>query len=48
MGSPIDSYQVFGYFEYAPQPWFVRDAITAGVYKYDGSRSIIFPGIHRN
>ena len=43
----IDSYQATGYFEYAPQPWFMRAAITAGVDRYDSSRNINFPGINR-
>ncbi len=43
----VDSYQVTGYFEYAPQPWFVQAALTAGVNKYDGNRFIRFPGIDR-
>lgn len=43
----VDSYQVTGYFEYAPQPWFVQAALTAGVDKYDGNRLINFPGINR-
>lgn len=43
----VDSYQMTGYFEYAPQPWFVQAALTAGVDKYDGSRFISFPGVDR-
>ena len=43
----IDSYQLTGYFEYAPQPWFVQAALTAGVDNYDGKRYINFPGIDR-
>ena len=43
----VDSYQVTGYFEYAPQPWFVQAALTAGVDKYDGSRFINIPGFNR-
>jgi uncharacterized protein with beta-barrel porin domain len=50
-GSPartkVDSYQATAYFEYAPQPWFVQAALTAGVDKYDGNRFISFPGINR-
>lgn len=44
----VDSYQVTGYFEYAPQPWFVQAALTAGIDAYDGNRFISFPGINRN
>lgn len=43
----VDSYQVTGYFDYAPQPWFVRAALTAGIDKYDSNRLISFPGINR-
>ena len=43
----VDSYQVTGYFEYAPQPWFVRASLTAGVDRYDSSRNISFSGINR-
>ena len=44
----VDSYQVTGYFEYAPQPWFMRAALTAGVDRYESSRSVSFPGITRD
>lgn len=43
----VDSYQVTGYFEYAPQPWFVQAALTAGVDRYDGNRFISIPGVNR-
>ena len=43
----VDSYQVTGYYEYAPQPWFMRAALTAGVDKYDSKRYINFPGVNR-
>lgn len=43
----VDSYQITGYFEYAPQPWFVQAALTAGVDSYEGDRFISFPGIDR-
>ena len=43
----IDSYQVTGYFDYAPQPWFMRAALTAGIDNYDSNRLISFPGIAR-
>lgn len=43
----VDSYQATAYFEYAPQPWFVQAALTAGVDKYDGNRFVQFPGINR-
>lgn len=43
----VDSYQAMGYFEYAPQPWFMRAALTAGVDQYDSNRYINFPGINR-
>jgi outer membrane autotransporter protein len=43
----VDSYQATAYFEYAPQPWFVQAALTAGVDKYDGNRYVNFPGINR-
>ncbi|MES2826069.1 MAG: autotransporter domain-containing protein [Pseudomonadota bacterium] len=44
----VDSYQITGYFEYAPQPWFVRAALTAGVDRYDSSRNVSFAGINRD
>lgn len=43
----VDSYQATAYFEYAPQPWFVQAALTAGVDKYDGNRFVQFPGVNR-
>jgi uncharacterized protein with beta-barrel porin domain len=43
----VDSLQLTGYLEYAPQPWFVQAALTAGLDKYKGSREIIFPGVNR-
>lgn len=43
----VDSYQVTGYYEYAPQPFFVRASLTAGVDRYDSSRNINFSGINR-
>lgn len=43
----IDSYQVTGYLNYAPGPWFVQGALIAGMDNYDGSRQIIFPGVNR-
>lgn len=43
----IDSYQVTGYLDYTPDPWFVQAALTAGVDRYDGVRYISFPGINR-
>jgi len=43
----IDSYQVTGYVSHTPGPWFVRGALTAGIDKYSGSRSIEFPGVSR-
>lgn len=43
----IDSYQVTGYFDHTVGTAFVQGAVTAGVDKYEGSRSIIFPGINR-
>ena len=43
----IDSYQLTGYVSHAPGPWYVRGALTVGTDRYDGSRSIVFPGIAR-
>lgn len=43
----IDSYQVTGYLHYAPGPWFVQAALTAGVDEYEGSRNIVFAGVDR-
>lgn len=43
----VNSYQATGYFEYAPKPWFVQAALTAGLDKYDSKRFISFPGINR-
>lgn len=43
----IDSYHVTGYFSHAPEPWFINGAVTAGIDQYDGSRSIVFPGVNR-
>lgn len=43
----VNSYQVTGYVNYAPGPWFVQGALTAGIDRYNGSRHIEFPGISR-
>jgi uncharacterized protein with beta-barrel porin domain len=43
----IDSYQLTGYLSHAPGPWYVQGALTAGVDRYGGSRSIVFPGVSR-
>jgi uncharacterized protein with beta-barrel porin domain len=43
----IDSYQLTGYLSHAPGPWYVQGALTAGLDKYNGSRSIVFPGVSR-
>lgn len=43
----IDSYQLNGYIDHTMGDAFVQGVVTAGVDKYDGSRSIIFPGINR-
>ncbi len=43
----IDSYNLTAYLNYAPQPFFIRAALTAGLDKYDGSRQIEFTGINR-
>ena len=43
----IDSYQLTGYLSHAPGPVFVQGALTVGVDKYKGSRSIVFPGVSR-
>ncbi|MDB5989264.1 MAG: hypothetical protein JWQ10_667, partial [Herbaspirillum sp.] len=43
----IDSYQLMTYFDRAMGPVFVDGSLMAGVNRYDGSRSIIFPGINR-
>lgn len=44
----IDSYQLTAYFDHTMGPVFVQGSLMAGVDKYDGSRSIVFPGINRN
>lgn len=44
----IDSYQLTGYFDHAIESAFIQGVVTAGIDKYDGSRSIVFPGINRN
>ena len=44
----IDSYQLTGYFDHRVGTAFVQGALTAGIDKYDGSRSIVFPGVNRN
>lgn len=43
----IDSYDLTAYFNYAPEAFFVRGALIAGIDKYDGSRQIDFAGINR-
>ena len=43
----IDSYQLTGYLSHAPGPWFIKGAVTAGIDRYDGSRSIVLPGVNR-
>jgi len=43
----IDSYQLTGYFDHKEGAAFVQGSVMAGVDKYDGSRSIVFPGINR-
>lgn len=43
----VNSYQLTGYFEYAPKPWFIQAAVTAGADEYDSKRFISFPGISR-
>lgn len=43
----IDSYQLTGYVSHAPGPWFINGALTVGIDRYDGSRSIVFPGVNR-
>lgn len=43
----IDSYQLTGYLNYTPGPWYVQGALTAGVDHYDGERQISFPGVNR-
>lgn len=43
----IDSYQLTGYISHAPGPWFIKGAVTAGIDRYDSSRSIVFPGVNR-
>lgn len=43
----IDSYQLTGYLNYTPGPWYVQGALTAGVDRYDGERQISFPGVNR-
>ncbi|HSG23219.1 MAG TPA: autotransporter outer membrane beta-barrel domain-containing protein, partial [Azonexus sp.] len=43
----VDSYQLTGYINHAPGPWFIKGAVTVGMDRYDGSRSIVFPGVNR-
>ncbi|WP_172150235.1 autotransporter family protein [Pseudomonas tumuqii] len=43
----IDSYQLTGYLNYTPGPWYVQGALTAGMDRYEGERQIIFPGVNR-
>ena len=43
----IDSYQLTGYLNHTPGPWYVQGSLTAGVDRYDGERQIAFPGINR-
>lgn len=43
----INSYQVTGYVSHAPGPWFIKGGVTAGMDRYDGSRSIVFSGVNR-
>lgn len=43
----VNSYQVTGYVNYAPGPWFVQGALTGGIDRYDGSRHIEIPGVSR-
>ena len=43
----IDSYQVTGYLNYTPGPWYVQGALTAGVDRYDGERQIAFADVNR-
>jgi outer membrane autotransporter protein len=43
----IDSYQLMAYFDHAAGPVFVEGSLMASANKYDGSRSIVFPGINR-
>jgi uncharacterized protein with beta-barrel porin domain len=43
----IDSYQLMAYLDHTMGPMFVQGSLMAGIDKYDGSRSIAFPGIDR-
>ncbi|MDP3845505.1 MAG: autotransporter domain-containing protein [Pseudomonas sp.] len=43
----IDSYQLTGYLNYTPGPWYVQGALTAGIDNYEGERQIILPGVSR-
>lgn len=43
----IDSYQLMGYLHYEPGPFFVQASVAAGIDKYEGSRTISFPGVNR-
>lgn len=43
----IDSYQLTGYLNYTPGPWYVQGALTAGIDRYDGERQIVLPGLNR-
>ncbi|WP_300655600.1 autotransporter domain-containing protein [Pseudomonas sp.] len=43
----IDSYQLTGYLNYTPGPWYVQGALTAGIDHYDGKRQITLPGVNR-
>jgi uncharacterized protein with beta-barrel porin domain len=44
----ISSYQLTGYFDHNAGPMFIQGSLTAGKDKYQGSRSIVFPGINRS
>jgi uncharacterized protein with beta-barrel porin domain len=43
----IDSYQLTGYLSHTPGPWFINGALTFGMDRYDGSRSIVFGSVNR-
>ena len=44
----IDSYQLTAYLDHTMGDAFIQGAVTAGLNKYDGQRSIIFSGINRS
>lgn len=43
----IDSYLATGYISHAVGASFIQGTLTAGIDEYDGSRSIVLPGVNR-